>query len=238
MGLFNNIKNHVKQGTLLRRIFRGPIPVVQKPDRSPVGDAYHGADAENYLENRVNQDYWHLEQKVIGELIETYSSGIRVLDMPVGTGRFVPFYLQKKMDVFGLDASADMIAVAQRELGQEFDRCQMEVGDALNLPYKDDFFDLVVCFRFLSHVLSFSDAKHSLKELARVGRSQFLLQFRVRRDDVSTPPDAVAHEAMHDRFTCEMLKQLLLDAGLETKQVVFLEEREVYHRAVFVCIKE
>lgn len=199
---------------------------------------YHGERAENYLRDRTGQSYWRLEQDTVGKLISEFPEGIRVLDMPVGTGRFVPFYLARKMEVFGMDASDDMIGVAKKELGEDSGRCKMEVGDALGLSYDSEYFDIVVCFRFLSHVLSYEQAKVSLSELSRVGRGQWLIQLRVRRNDVADVSPPSNDEAMQDKLKQLALENLLLDAGLRTERVVSLEERDTYFRAVFVCVKK
>jgi 2-polyprenyl-3-methyl-5-hydroxy-6-metoxy-1,4-benzoquinol methylase len=238
MGRLKNIVNHVRQGTLIKRLLKGPTENSSAKGASPVGNVYHGERAENYLRDRTGQSYWRLEQDTVGKLIGEFPEGIRVLDMPIGTGRFAPFYLAKNMEVFGLDASDDMIGVAKRELGQDLDRCNFEIGDALELPYENDYFDLVVCFRFLSHVLSYEQAKTSLGELARVGRGQWMIQFRVRRDDVPNVPPPANDEAMQDKLNELALKNLLLEAGLRTENVVPLEKRDSYLRAIFVCVKK
>ena len=236
MGRLQNIVNHLRKGTLIKRILGGRAGV-QAVSTAPVGNVYHGECAENYLKDRTSQTYWNLENVVVGDLVEGLPAGVRVLDMPVGTGRFVPYYLKKKMEVYGLDASNDMLEVARNELGEDYDRCHMTVGDALQLPYDDDFFNLVVSFRFLSHVLSFSQAKQALKELARVANGTLLIQLRVRRDDVPAICGPAEDEAMQDKLNLLSLKEVLLEAGLKTERVVPLEEREVYNRSVFVCAR-
>ncbi len=41
--------------------------------------------------------------------------GIKVLDVPFGTGRFVQMFLEKKMEIHGIDISEDMYVAAKEE---------------------------------------------------------------------------------------------------------------------------
>ena len=99
----------------------------------PKGNTYYGEKANHYLQERLKQDWWHSEQHVMKEILATLPDGLKVLDVPFGTGRFVPFYLAKKMDVSGLDASEEMILAAKDTLKEDFERCQVVSGRAPDL---------------------------------------------------------------------------------------------------------
>lgn len=203
----------------------------------PVGDTYYGDTAHNYLQLRAQQQHWQLEQAAIEALAARFPEGTRVLDVPFGTGRFVPFYLAKGMVVYGLDASEDMLALARKSLGDKYYMCNVQMGDAIRLPYQDNFFDLVVCVRFLSHVVSFSVAKAVLGEIWRVTRSHALLQFRVRREDVPSTRPPRPFEAMGDRLSQDALVRLLNVYPFVVETIRPLERRNTYYRAVFLCSK-
>jgi SAM-dependent methyltransferase len=211
---------------------------VASPLLTPVGDTYRGEKAAKYLDTRRTQHYWHLEQEVVRRLLDRYGDGIKVLDVPFGTGRFAPYYFEKKMVVHGLDSSPDMLKVASRELGANFDRCNVQLGDAQHLPYEDCCFDLVVCFRFLSHVVSFQQAKTILREFYRVTNSSALLQFRVRREDAPPAEEPKDDEVMGDRLSLAALTALLNESGFRVADVEPLEDRGTYSRAVLVCEKQ
>lgn len=176
-----------------------------------------------------------LEQRTMDRLLASVPRGLAVLDVPIGTGRFVPLYLARGLEVFGLDRSPDMVSVARRELKQLFLQCRIQIGDAQRLPYKDGAFDLVVSFRFLSHVVCFAEAKAALREIRRVVRSRAFLQLRVRRPELAPAGQIHEDEAMGDRLALGDLTTLLDKQGLVVRDHVPLEERSTYYRAVFLC---
>jgi len=63
-----------------------------------------------------------------------------VLDVGCGTGAHLILYRSAQVDLFGIDASPAMIEVARQKLG---DRAKLHLGDASDMPYSDQSFDLV-----------------------------------------------------------------------------------------------
>ena len=90
--------------------------------------------------------------------LDQLPDGMSIVDIPFGTGRFVPMYRKKGLNIAGLDASEDMISTAQKILGSDFDGIDARVGDAASLPFKDNEFDLLVSTRFLRDIVVFSVA--------------------------------------------------------------------------------
>ena len=115
----------------------------------PKGDTYYKDIASNYEKKRKKQAWWHVEQEQMAQLLDQLPDGMSVVDIPFGTGRFVPMYRKKGFKIAGLDASEDMILTAQNILGSDFDGIDARVGDAASLPFKDNEFDLLVSTRFL-----------------------------------------------------------------------------------------
>lgn len=235
MSLVGKISSHIRNGTLLSRIRAKVIGKKAETAAAPVGDVYYGECADQYLDKRLAQDYWHLEQDVVEKLLTEFAEGTTVLDVPFGTGRFVPFYTNQKMKIFGLDASEDMIKVAERELGEGFAACDVRVGDAMALPYGDSEFDLGVCFRFLSHIVSYEQACKVLVELRRVCAKHLIVQLRVRREDAPEIDRLDPTASMDDNVDLAGVTQMLTQAGFRIVKQVPLEEREVYSRTVFLC---
>lgn len=140
-----------------------------------VGNSYYKKTAENYLEIRSNSKEWKSEQEIFKNLINEFPDKISVLDIPFGTGRFVNQYLEKDIDIFGLEISTAMLEAAKKSLGTQFSRCNITIGDATNtLPFKDNSIDLVVCFRFIKF-LSYTGARDLLCEFNRVSRSSVII---------------------------------------------------------------
>jgi len=176
--LLKKIAKHIRQGSLISVLLKmiGIKYNTQGPNR------YHGEIAKNYIKKRVRQKKWNIEQSIIKELISREHSCSTLLDVPFGTGRFVDMYLSKKIDVYGLDISQDMIAVAKETLGSSFDKCKITIGTADNLPYKNEFFDVVISCRYFS-IISYSMARNVLSELQRVSKSKIILNIRIRKDN-------------------------------------------------------
>jgi ubiquinone/menaquinone biosynthesis C-methylase UbiE len=238
MALIQNVIARIKDGTFIERCvvrLRPRPPSGSGDQEEPAGDSYYGERAENYLATRLKQEYWHQEQEVFQEILQALPRDLRVLDVPFGTGRFVPFYLEHGFKIHGLDSSEDMIAVASKELGAEFSACEVVVADALDLPFEDQYFDLIVSFRFLSHIVSASDARLILKEFHRVCRKQVMIQLRVRRGDALAIDPPSGDQTYGDRLTYAQVEAELQAAGFRIKREWKLEERETYGRSVFLC---
>src|SRR5688572_9163480 len=114
--MFAKVGWHYRNGTLWYALKK---KLVGSAHRKPKGNQYYGDIADSYLEIREKQEKWQVEQRIMRELLADIPSGLKVLDVPFGTGRFVPFYLEKKMTVHGVDISQDMVCAAEKALGDE-----------------------------------------------------------------------------------------------------------------------
>jgi len=92
-------------------------------------------------------------------------AGRRVLDVGTGTGRAAIALARAGAVVTGIDASREMLAVAERRAREEGASVTFTRGDAHRLDFADGSFDAVVCLRVLMHT---PDWRASLRELCRV----------------------------------------------------------------------
>ena len=102
-------------------------------------DKYHGNAARNYDRARMNDGTWHAENALIEKLV-THGP---VLDIPFGTGRYVPIYEQKGLDYLGIDISPDMLAQAKRK----YPNVHCQLGTVFDLPTG---YQTAVCSRLLN----------------------------------------------------------------------------------------
>lgn len=88
----------------------------------------------------------------------------KILDLGCGTGIILKEISSKNssVELFGLDLSENMLAQATRRLGTA---AKLTVGDAENLPYLDNTFDLVCCVESFHH---YPNPKKALSEINRV----------------------------------------------------------------------
>ncbi len=140
------------------------------------GDSYYEKVAANYEVRRAKQDWWQVEQDEMKALLDTLPKGLTVVDIPFGTGRFVPFYLERGYTVYGLDASVEMLNTAKSILGDSFGKCRVTTGSAMALDFADGQFDLLVSTRFIRDIIVARDAKSALAEFARVTKRYAIIQ--------------------------------------------------------------
>jgi SAM-dependent methyltransferase len=120
------------------------------------GDWYYGEHAQGYEAKRKRNPLWQKEQDAVDALV---SKG-PVLDVPIGTGRYIPIYQRKGLDFVGVDISPDMIAEARKRA--EFD---FHVGSITDLPCQG--FGTAVCTRLMNW-LDAEDMHRGVSELHRV----------------------------------------------------------------------
>jgi demethylmenaquinone methyltransferase/2-methoxy-6-polyprenyl-1,4-benzoquinol methylase len=90
--------------------------------------------------------------------------GLRVLEVGCGTGTNLQKYHQAGGDIFGIDLSPAMLAVAHRKLGPQ---AHLHRGDASRLPYADGVFDLAIAMLTL-HEMPGSIRPRVMAEMRRV----------------------------------------------------------------------
>ncbi len=100
--------------------------------------------------------------------------GRTVLDVGTGTGRAAIALARRGAVVTGVDASAEMLAVARRTADAAKVRVTFAQDDAHRLNFPDASFDAVICLRVLMHT---PDWRQSLGELCRVARTRVVFDY-------------------------------------------------------------
>jgi SAM-dependent methyltransferase len=99
--------------------------------------------------------------------------GVRVLDCGCGAGRFVRMASDRGASVAGIDASAELIAIAAERVPEG----EFRAGDIESLPWDDDSFDLVTGFS----AFQFADDKvRALREARGVSRGPVVVVIPTR----------------------------------------------------------
>lgn len=148
-------------------------------------EAYHGKTkysgqvASGYEQTRALRPRWRREQEVIRAFVAEMPAGSSVLDVPFGTGRFVPLYLERELSVLGVDISADMIEQGKQILGEQFGLCDVRIGDAEALPLETESVDYLVCNRFIKWLPDLDVIEKVVGEFARVARKRMIIQAKV-----------------------------------------------------------
>ena len=100
-----------------------------------------------------------------------------VLEIGCGTGRLLSFFAPQVRQVAGIDASDGMLGVAERRLAElDLANVTIATGDALNLAFEDQSFDLVYSILVINLIPDYGDV---FKEVRRVLRSDGTFLFNV-----------------------------------------------------------
>lgn len=147
------------------------------PDTDYIRQKYHGDVARNYERDRADDPKYQAELRMIPEWLADLPAGTRVLDIPVGTGRFIPLFEERGFDWIGRDVSEGMLQQARVKITTgPFD---ISFGDVLSIALEDKSVDVSLCLRLLNR-LDPPDFVKALKELQRVTRDRIIFNVRVK----------------------------------------------------------
>ena len=104
------------------------------------------------------------------KIIRKYKTAGKLLDVGCGPGFFLAC-VEKYYDAHGIDISE----YAVREAKQRAHTVKLSVGDATDLDYKNDYFDIVTCFDLLEHL---PDPELALQEFYRILKNDGILIIR------------------------------------------------------------
>lgn len=80
------------------------------------------------------------------ELLSSFVKGPLSLNVACGTGRLLTSLLERGVEVVGLDLSKQMITLA-KEKTKTYKHIHLILGDAMNLPFREDKFHTIICQR-------------------------------------------------------------------------------------------
>ncbi len=157
------------------------------------------------------------------------SDAMTVLDVGCGTGGLVESFVERGATVTGIDRSPAMLAVAQERLG---DSADLYEGDATQLPFEDNAFDLVTASLFLHELLpeTRSAAVAEMARVAKPGGHILIIDYRVgslkpkgwMMRGVSMVAERLAGRAHHRNWKTYMkidgMPPVLASLGLEVQR--------------------
>jgi SAM-dependent methyltransferase len=135
-------------------------------DQSPFCDPQVVAEYEQWYSGPGRRAD-RLEKRLLQQLLVSFPSPQTVLDVGCGTGHFTRWFVERGLITTGLDTSEAMLAEARQLGGATFVE-----GDAMELPFLDQEFDLVSLITCLEFV---DDPERAIAEAVRVARGGLLL---------------------------------------------------------------
>jgi ubiquinone/menaquinone biosynthesis C-methylase UbiE/DNA-binding HxlR family transcriptional regulator len=160
---------------LFASIDRGDTVLARDRERLAAVKREHAETAQRYFaENAVEWDSiraLHVAddqvEKAMREAVGTRPFD-SLLDLGTGTGRILELFAPLYARAVGIDASADMLAVARANLDRTgIAKAQVRLGDIQNLPFQRDSFDVVTIHQVLHYL---DDPERAIAEAARVLR--------------------------------------------------------------------
>jgi SAM-dependent methyltransferase len=145
------------------------------PNKGLAEDADIGTSSEDYarrFSDGVGRWFLETQTRLTLGLLRELPVGASILDVGGGHAQIAPPLIDVgyKITVVG----SDPVCAARLEPWTAGGRCRFEVADLLALPYPDQSFDAVVCFRLLPHSVSWN---RLIGELCRVARRSVVLDY-------------------------------------------------------------
>ena len=209
-------------------------------DFASLATKYVGNTASGYEDRRAQSSKWRAEEEAARDLLGAVEQGVRSLDIPVGTGRLLPHIKERQFHAHGLDASSEMLAIAQARADETETKIELGTGDIRNIKFEDGHFQLVTCLRFLNWIDE-EGVEEVVTELARVSSDKLLLgiRFLPAPDELARRPSPIlrlsmraigAHQSFGDRHGLKFhevpfLESLFKRLGLETMKMRLIERR-------------
>ena len=139
--------------------------------------------------------------------------GRRVLDVGTGTGRAALAFARAGAVVTGVDASAEMLAVAERQAAEQKLPAVFQVADAHQLPFGNREFDAAVSLRVIMHTPAWWEC---VAELCRVSSHRVVIDFpalgsfasiesAIRRMRKAMGGNVEAYRVLRERAVCDVL---------------------------------
>ncbi|MDB4973976.1 MAG: Protein containing Methyltransferase type 11domain [Myxococcaceae bacterium] len=139
---------------------------------------YHEQEASSYDHDREREPHWQREADYVRALLQRRAPR-RLLDAPVGTGRFLPL-CGKVSQIAGVDLSGAMLHRSkQRALELQLTQLVLVRGSLAAIPLASATFDLTLCCRFM-HLIPSELVGTMFRELARVTAGRVCVQAYVR----------------------------------------------------------
>jgi methyltransferase family protein len=136
---------------------------------------YNKAVARTYEQDREGELHWQQENDFVAQHFADRDIN-SLLDVPVGTGRFFPYY-GRVARVVGVDISEEMLNQARGKVLHLSTRrsIQLERGDIFDLRFSDRHFDVAIVWR-LFHLLPMNLLAPAVRELCRVTKNELVVQ--------------------------------------------------------------
>lgn len=160
--------------------FRGTVIMPFKIDASFYDRDYYlgkkGEFARAHYDSFLGHIIHALANYYRAFLIKVFLKPKNCLDVGCGTGQLIKYLRRFGIEAYGLEISKHALELAEPEI-----KPFLKKGDIVNIPYKDNVFDLVLTFDVLEH-LERSKVKKAVAETIRVSKKHILHKIFTREN--------------------------------------------------------
>ena len=143
---------------------------------------------ELFLKGTKLQDYQNhskIRYELEGDLIIPFaefekSQGLRVLEIGVGLGADHQLFAEYKADLYGIDLTQRSIDHTKRRLKDLGLKSNVKLGDAENLEFNDNFFDVVYSWGVIHHSPSTINCVNEIFRVLKPGGSAKIMIYHKR----------------------------------------------------------
>ena len=97
--------------------------------------------ADDFSKNQdLGENSNRLNREVFYSHLDFIKNGMILLDLACGDGTDLVYYKKLGADVYGLDASEELLKIAEKKLPE----AKLKVGLFENIPFEDNYFDVVL----------------------------------------------------------------------------------------------
>lgn len=174
--------------------------------------------------NNLQQLYGNIDIYLFDQLLKgTFDDCHRILDIGIGGGRNLPYFLQNGFEVYGIDPNPDAVGNGKRLsslLAPNNPTDNFVIAAAENLPFGDDFFDLAICsavLHFAENKVNFDAMLNSIWRVIKPGGYLFVrLASDIGIEDLVSPigrglyllPDGSTRYLVNERTLLDYTSQL------------------------------
>jgi ubiquinone/menaquinone biosynthesis C-methylase UbiE len=164
------------------------------------------------------------EKKIVEEIFDEYIPELsgNILDLGCGTGFLQPVIAKRRnkySSVFCADTSLNMLNI----LHSRYSDCIPVNGDALYMPFQDDFFKKILCYNVFPHFIEKDGVINEFKRVLAVGGVIYIIHNMCHRK-LNGLHLKKGVEVSNDRMLpVDNLKQLFLNQSF---QIIHSEENQ------------
>lgn len=178
-------------------------------------------DYKDYLAGQPMTHCWLRGKKdlidiLLSKIIKTKKTGVKLKILNIGAGSGYDLeVINKYGDVYVIDINKKVLGLIPKNLCNE-----KKVGDACRIPYKNDFFDLVVSFDVLEHI---SDDSAATSEIYRVlnKNGYFVFSVPAFQSLFSSHDRVLGHKRRYNKKGLKVLLSKFRDLKLNYWNAIF-----------------